>query len=564
MSSVVTVSPGQNGAFEPSGLPVATVTGAWTLVPSEFSAFMVDATTGGFTVLLPPVASWVGAPITIKAITATANLVTVDGSGSDKIDGALTITLGAAGSGATYLGVTIVSDGVQWRVSAVHGPLLNVPALSTANTFTAKQTFQSPGEQISAQFGDASGLVQAIIGGKGSGAAAQCGAVVICGSASDGSLGYAWDFGLDGVATVPYRDGTTSRESYGGIDSDTDGYYASYYGPGGNEASNSASSWGFGLAQPADNGPYYRVKIMAGGTSEAAPTQGGLLVQFVTGQTGDTLALGATGDATTAFRVRYDGTVIAHANPQNNVTGTTGSTVSGAATLIDANASFASDIVGSYIGTGAGFPDGAYVYSWQSATQITMNVNATGTVTGSVSYTLYGRAYQFRNNSSLGLFTASNSATPCVVMPCNVAIGSGVGNPTSTLDVSNSGANNSTFKLRTGSWGAVQIAAAGATPGDCSIETVNATALRLGSNGAYAVTIDVNQNVFLGTCAKATAAALATTATAGFPHLTSGAGAPTGVPSSVPTGAVPVYVNSSGAAGTYLYLYIGGAWKAVA
>ncbi len=122
MASVVSVSPGQTGAFDPSGLPVATVTGAWTLVPSEFSAFMVDATNGAFAATLPEAASWVGAPIVIKAITATANLVTVSDSTAN-IDGASAITLGAAGSGATYLGVSLTSDGAQWRATAVHGPI---------------------------------------------------------------------------------------------------------------------------------------------------------------------------------------------------------------------------------------------------------------------------------------------------------------------------------------------------------------------------------------------------------------------------------------------------------
>lgn len=122
MASVVSVSPGQTGAFDPSGLPVATVTGAWTLVPSEFSAFMVDATGAPFTATLPKAASWVGAPIVIKAITATANLVTVADSTAN-IDGASSITLGAAGSGATYLGVSLMSDGAQWRATAVHGPI---------------------------------------------------------------------------------------------------------------------------------------------------------------------------------------------------------------------------------------------------------------------------------------------------------------------------------------------------------------------------------------------------------------------------------------------------------
>ena len=118
MASVVSVSPGQTGAFDPSGLPVATVTGTWTLVPSEFSAFMVDATGAPFTATLPKAASWVGAPIVIKAITATANLVTLQPAGSDLIDGAALMTLGAAG---TYPGVSLVSDGAQWRATALHG-----------------------------------------------------------------------------------------------------------------------------------------------------------------------------------------------------------------------------------------------------------------------------------------------------------------------------------------------------------------------------------------------------------------------------------------------------------
>lgn len=63
-----------------------------------------------------------------------------------------------------------------------------------------------------------------------------------------------------------------------------------------------------------------------------------------------------------------------------------------------------------------------------------------------------------------------------------------------------------------------------------------------------------NLNFWVGT------AALATTATAGFLGVNSCAGAPTGVPASIPTGQIPMVVDSTN---SKLYAYIGGAWKSV-
>lgn len=93
--------------------PVATITGATAIVPTEFAAFFVDSTGGPFTVTLPPAASCVGLPVRIKAITSVSNLVTVACSGSDTIDGASSITLGSGGS---YQGVVLISDDGTWRV----------------------------------------------------------------------------------------------------------------------------------------------------------------------------------------------------------------------------------------------------------------------------------------------------------------------------------------------------------------------------------------------------------------------------------------------------------------
>lgn len=54
--------------------------------------------------------------------------------------------------------------------------------------------------------------------------------------------------------------------------------------------------------------------------------------------------------------------------------------------------------------------------------------------------------------------------------------------------------------------------------------------------------------------------ALATGATEGFFHIQSCAGTPTGTPASIPTGQVPVVIDSTN---SKFYAYLGGAWKAL-
>jgi hypothetical protein len=55
-------------------------------------------------------------------------------------------------------------------------------------------------------------------------------------------------------------------------------------------------------------------------------------------------------------------------------------------------------------------------------------------------------------------------------------------------------------------------------------------------------------------------AALSTSATGGFTCLPTCAGAPTGTPASVPTGCVPVVVDTTN---SKLYIYISSTWKSV-
>jgi hypothetical protein len=83
----------------------ATVAGAGTV-------YAVDATGGNFTVTLPPAATVAGRVYVFKKTTA-ANTVTIDGDGSDAIDGGTTTTLSSQWSK-----VTLISNGVQWFIIA--------------------------------------------------------------------------------------------------------------------------------------------------------------------------------------------------------------------------------------------------------------------------------------------------------------------------------------------------------------------------------------------------------------------------------------------------------------
>jgi hypothetical protein len=92
--------------------PVVTKTGNATLTNSE-RVVLADATSGAFTLTLPTAA--VSAPYAIffikKIDSSLANIVTIDGNGSETIDGLVNITLANRGE-ATIL----QSDGANWRV----------------------------------------------------------------------------------------------------------------------------------------------------------------------------------------------------------------------------------------------------------------------------------------------------------------------------------------------------------------------------------------------------------------------------------------------------------------
>lgn len=72
---------------------------------------LVDATAGAVTATLPTAASKEGSKVTVKKTDVSVNAVTVEGDGSETIDGAANVSLAAQ-----YDSVTVASDGTEWWI----------------------------------------------------------------------------------------------------------------------------------------------------------------------------------------------------------------------------------------------------------------------------------------------------------------------------------------------------------------------------------------------------------------------------------------------------------------
>lgn len=93
-------------------LNVVTKTGTYTATSADDIVLCNAA--AAFTLTLPPAASNAGKVLELKKTDASlANLVTIDGNGSETIDGALTTTLATQ-----YEAIIIVCDGTGWNIVA--------------------------------------------------------------------------------------------------------------------------------------------------------------------------------------------------------------------------------------------------------------------------------------------------------------------------------------------------------------------------------------------------------------------------------------------------------------
>lgn len=87
---------------------VTTITVDTTLTTAH-NIVLVDASTGAVTLTLPAAAVYAGPGYTIKKIDASANAVTIDGSGAETIDETTTRILTMQ-----YDAVEVMSDGTEW------------------------------------------------------------------------------------------------------------------------------------------------------------------------------------------------------------------------------------------------------------------------------------------------------------------------------------------------------------------------------------------------------------------------------------------------------------------
>lgn len=107
--------PNHDGPLSTNASPRAYVakTANYTAAVTDEVIFC-DATSGAITISLPPAATaGAGKVYAVKKTDASGNAVTLDGDGTEKIDGALTKALAAQ-----YDSVTIVSDGANWGIIA--------------------------------------------------------------------------------------------------------------------------------------------------------------------------------------------------------------------------------------------------------------------------------------------------------------------------------------------------------------------------------------------------------------------------------------------------------------
>lgn len=86
-----------------------TVTASETLTAQD-DVVLADATSGAITLTLPPVTDGYK-EFCVKKIDASANAVTIDGDGSETIDGATTLVLASQYDTAKF-----ASDGTEWWI----------------------------------------------------------------------------------------------------------------------------------------------------------------------------------------------------------------------------------------------------------------------------------------------------------------------------------------------------------------------------------------------------------------------------------------------------------------
>lgn len=107
---------------------------------------LVDATGGARTITLPKAETWAGFPLVVKKVDSSANAVTIDGNGSETIDGATTYALSEQ-----YDSIEILSDGEGWQItSASVAPEAAEPPAATLDGAKVRKSAALTGQNITA------------------------------------------------------------------------------------------------------------------------------------------------------------------------------------------------------------------------------------------------------------------------------------------------------------------------------------------------------------------------------------------------------------------------------
>jgi len=89
---------------------VTSITSDTTLTVNDYLS-LVDASSAAVTMTLPSAASTNGQQFIIKKTDSSSNTVTIDGNGSETIDGDTTLVINFQ-----YDSATLVSDGTSWSI----------------------------------------------------------------------------------------------------------------------------------------------------------------------------------------------------------------------------------------------------------------------------------------------------------------------------------------------------------------------------------------------------------------------------------------------------------------
>lgn len=96
--------------FEINSLSIQTKSSTYTLTLAD-DVILADASGGGFSVNLPAANTAIGKVFDVKKIDSTGNAVTLDGNGSETIDGMTTLDITSQ-----YVSIKIISDGSGWYI----------------------------------------------------------------------------------------------------------------------------------------------------------------------------------------------------------------------------------------------------------------------------------------------------------------------------------------------------------------------------------------------------------------------------------------------------------------